>query len=181
MALSGNATIDMSSADYEHNIPPTLSAAQGGGLDVTLNCGSGVPLGSTPVEFIIAVPVGAFSKGLCATVKDPSGNKIMSLATTASNTITANYITQLPAQDVYNMEDIVGNRYPVSKIGPNIWMGENLRCLTYDTESGVDNNTIKITHTVINGNQENPCYNDPADMSYWIARDPETNAHGTYI
>lgn len=99
VALSGNATIDMSSADYEHNIPPTLSAAPGGSLDVTLNCGSGVQLGSTPVEFIIAVPVGAFSKGLCATVKDPSGNKIMSLATTVSNTVTANYITQLPAQD----------------------------------------------------------------------------------
>lgn len=135
VALSGNATIDMSSADYEHNIPPTLSVAPGGSLDVTLNCG-GVQLNpTTPVEFIIAVPAGAFSKGLCATVNDISGNKIMSLATAVSNTITANYITQLLVQDVYNIEDIQGNSYPVSKIGPQIWMGENFRCLKYDTNS----------------------------------------------
>lgn len=154
VALSGNATIDMSSADYEHNIPPTLSVAPGGSLDVTLNCG-GVQLNpTTPVEFIIAVPAGAFSKGLCATVNDISGNKIMSLATAVSNTntntntITANCITQLPEQDVYNMEDIVGNRYPVSKIGPNIWMGENLRVKKYDNCSEWTNKDFEIPRII---------------------------------
>ncbi|MDY6374097.1 MAG: FISUMP domain-containing protein [Bacteroidales bacterium] len=173
VALSGNATIDMSSADYEHNIPPTLSVAPGGSLDVTLNCG-GVQLNSTtPVEFIIAVPAGAFSKGLCATVNDISGNKIMSLATAVSNTITANCITQLPEQDVYNMEDIVGNRYPVSKIGPNIWMGENLRVKKYDNCSEWTNKDFEITRIITDipdYKYYEPCYQDARDTEYWLRK-----------
>lgn len=170
VALSGNATIDMSGAT------PTLSAAQGGGLDVTLNCGSGVQLGSTPVEFIIAVPVGALSKGLCATVNDISGNKIMSLATTASNTITANIITKLlPAQDVYNIEDVEGRRYPVAKIGSQIWMGENFQCLKYDTNSKgyIDRGGEGASYVLPNQKDyspyttNDPQYVDPKDEDTW--------------
>lgn len=155
VALSGKATIDMSSADYEHNIPPTLSAAPGGSLDVTLNCGV-VQLGSTPKEFIIAVPAGAFSKGLCATVNGTDGKKIMSLATTASNTITANYITQLPAQDVYNIEDVEGRRYPVAKIGSQFLMAENLQCLTY--EEGIGDGITITSSTAESKTDNNPHY-----------------------
>lgn len=145
VALSGNATIDMSGAT------PTLSTAQGGGLDVTLNCGSGVQLNSTtPVEFIIAVPDSALSKGLCATVNDTYGKKIMSIATNKPNTIEVNYITKLPKQDVYNIEDVEGRRYPVAKIGSQIWMGENLQSLTYEEGTSGKENNITITPAASN-------------------------------
>ena len=151
VALSGNATVDMSSADYEHNIPPTLSVAPGGSLDVTLNCSPSVQLTEDSIEFIIAVPAGAFRKGLCATVNGTDGKKIMSLATTtASDTITANYITQLPAQDVYNIEDVEGRRYPVAKIGSQIWMGENMQSLTYEEGTSGKENNITITPAASN-------------------------------
>lgn len=162
ISLSGNATVDMSS-----DIPKFISAPAGGGLDVTLNCPS-VQLTSSPTEFIIAVPAGAFSKGLCATVKDPSGKKIMSIATTTPNVITTNYITKLPAQDVYNIEDIEGNKYPVAKIGSYVWTSENMRSLTYDTESG-------CTDVVINyqgdSHYYDPFYMDPTTKALWDPND----------
>ena len=169
MSLSGAATVDMSST------PQLVSSPTGGGLDVKLNCG-GVQLGSTPKEFIIAVPAGAFSKGLCATVNGTDGKKIMSLATTASNTITANYITQLPAQDVYNIMDIQGNSYPVSKIGPQIWMGENFRCLKYDTNSigYIDRGEEGASYVLPNQKDDSPYstydpqYVDAEDETTWV-------------
>ena len=162
ISLSGNATVDMSS-----DIPKFISAPAGGGLDVTLNCPS-VQLTSSPTEFIIAVPAGAFSKGLCATVKDPSGKKIMSIATTTPNVITTNYITKLPAQVVYNIEDKEGYRYPVAKIGSYVWTSENMRSLTYDTESG-------CTDVVINyqgdSHYYDPFYMDPTTKALWDPND----------
>lgn len=175
ISLSGNATVDMSS-----DIPKFISAPAGGGLDVTLNCPS-VQLTSSPTEFIIAVPAGAFSKGLCATVKDPSGKKIMSIATTTPNVITTNYITKLPAQDVYNIEDIVGNRYSIAKIGSQIWMGENLQCLKYDKESeGYKNRGAEERDSYVLPNQKyyspyttnDPQYVDPKDENTWVENGP---------
>ncbi len=164
MSLSGAATVDMSST------PQLVSSPTGGGLDVTLNCG-GVQLGSTPKEFIIAVPAGAFSKGLCATVNGTDGKKIMSLATTTPNVIEVNYITKLPEQAVFNVEDVEGRRYPVAEIvyegREYFWTAENMKCLTYDTKSGCTDITIveKSKETDFG-----PRYIDPSKDAYW---DPE--------
>ncbi len=164
MSLSGAATVDMSST------PQLVSSPTGGGLDVRLNCG-GVQLGSTPKEFIIAVPAGAFSKGLCATVNGTDGKKIMSLATTTPNVTEVNYITKLPAQVVYNIEDKEGYRYPVAKIGSYVWTSENMRSLTYDTESG-------CTDVVINyqgdSHYYDPFYMDPTTKALWDPNDDVT-------
>ena len=174
MSLSGAATVDMSST------PQLVSSPTGGGLDVTLNCG-GVQLGSTPKEFIIAVPAGAFSKGLCATVNGTDGKKIMSLATTTPNVTEVNYITKLPAQVVYNIEDKVGNRYSIAKIGSQIWMGENLQCLKYDTESeGYKNRGAEERDSYVLPNQkdyspystDDPQYVNPKDETTWVENEP---------
>lgn len=161
MSLSGAATVDMSST------PQLVSSPTGGGLDVTLNCG-GVELGSTPKEFIIAVPAGAFSKGLCATVNGTDGKKIMSLATTTPNVTEVNYITKLPEQAVYNIEDKEGYRYPVAKIGSYVWTSENMRSLTYDDGSG-------CTDVVINyqgdSHYYDPFYMDPTTKALWTLDD----------
>ena len=168
MSLSGATTVDMSS-----DKPQLVSAPTGGGLDVTLNCPS-VQLSPTePKEFIIAVPAGVFTKGLCATVKDPSGKKIISFATTTPNIIEVNYITKLPTQDVYNIEDFEGNRYPVAKIGSPLaglasteWTAENLRSTVYDTQSERAGATIEKTPAVM---LYNPFYVDPTDKTLWTA------------
>lgn len=164
ISLSGNATVDMSS-----DIPKFISAPAGGGLDVTLNCPS-VQLTSSPTEFIIAVPAGAFSKGLCATVNGTDGKKIMSLATTTPNVITTNYITKLPAQDVYNIEDIEGNKYPVAKIGSYVWTAENIKSLRYDTQSGC---TDVVIENQFGRHDYNPLYIDPSNTSLWDPNDGE--------
>ncbi len=158
-SLSGATTVDMSS-----DKPQLVSAPTGGGLNVTLNCPS-VELSPTePKEFIIAVPAGVFKKGLCATVKDPSGKKIISFATTTPNVTEVNYITKLPTQPVFNIEDVEGNRYPVAKIGSYFWTAENLRSTVYDNHSERAGATIEKTPAVM---LNNPFYVDPTDKTLW--------------
>ncbi len=167
MSLGGATTVDMSS-----DKPQLVSAPTGGGLNVTLNCPS-VELSPTePKEFIIAVPAGVFTKGLCATVKDPSGKKIISFATTMPNIIEVNYITKLPTQDVYNIEDYEGNRYPVAKIGSPIegiasseWTAENLKSTVYDTQS--ERPGAVLEKMPVGYLRSKPFYMDPTDKSLW--------------
>jgi uncharacterized protein (TIGR02145 family) len=145
--------------------PQLVSAPTGGGLDVTLNCPS-VQLSPTePKEFIIAVPKGVFKKGLCATVKDPSGNKIMSIATTTPNVTEVNYITKMPTQPVFNIKDFEGNSYPVAKIGSYFWTAENLRSTVYDTQS--ERAGAVLENMPIPYLRSKPFYMDPTDQSLW--------------
>lgn len=160
MSLSGATTVDMSS-----DKPQLVSAPTGGGLDVTLNCPSVQLYPTEPKEFIIAVPAGVFTKGLCATVKDPSGKKIMSLATTTPNVTEVNYITKLPTQPVFNIEDFEGNRYPVAKIGSYFWTAENLKSTTYDTQS--ERPGAVLDFLPLGELRSKPFYMDPTNKSLW--------------
>lgn len=171
MSLSGATTVDMSS-----DKPQFVSAPTGGGLNVTLNCPS-VPLSPTEAkEFIIAVPAGVLTKGFCATVNGTDGKKIMSLATTTPNIIKVNEIIKMPTQEVFNIEDFEGNRYPVAKIGAYFWTAENLKSTTYDTQS--ERPGAVLDFLPLGELRSKPFYMDPTNKSFW---NPEREPQNPFI
>ncbi len=173
MSLSGSTTVDMSS-----DKPQFVSAPTGGGLNVTLNCPS-VPLSPTEAkEFIIAVPAGVLTKGFCATVNGTDGKKIMSLATTTPNIIKVNEIIKMPTQEVFNIEDFEGNRYPVAKIGAYFWTAENLRSTTYDTQSERPGAVLVKKTTDVS---YDPFCMDPTDKSLWPVYNSSLNHQSEYL
>lgn len=173
MSLSGATTVDMSS-----DKPQFVSAPTGGGLNVTLNCPS-VPLSPTEAkEFIIAVPAGVLTKGFCATVNGTDGKKIMSLATTTPNIIKVNEIIKMPTQEVFNIEDFEGNRYPVAKIGEYFWTAENLKSTTYDTQSERPCAVLVKKTTDVS---YDPFCMDPTDKSLWPVYNSSLNHQSEYL
>lgn len=173
MSLSGATTVDMSS-----DKPQFVSAPTGGGLNVTLNCPS-VPLSPTEAkEFIIAVPAGVLTKGFCATVNGTDGKKIMSLATTTPNIIKVNEIIKMPTQEVFNIEDFEGNRYPVAKIGEYFWTAENLKSSTYDTQSERPCAVLVKKTTDVS---YDPFCMDPTDKSLWPVYNSSLNHQSEYL
>lgn len=74
-------------------------------------------------------------------------------------------VMQSLASDDSVLTDCQGNKYPVVKIGDQYWMGENLRCSKYDTES--ERAGQVIPHRLLNA----PYYINASDKKYWIYND----------
>lgn len=73
-----------------------------------------------------------------------------------------------------SVTDICGNTYPVTVIGSQIWMAENLRCHKYDTKSGYKGDTIPAAvmgespyDWYYNGNHIYPYFIDVTDDKNW--------------
>lgn len=63
------------------------------------------------------------------------------------------------------VKDCEGNSYPIVKIGDQVWMAENLKCKTYDTESGRSGATIP--EYVDGQDKYSPYYQDVTKKDNW--------------
>ena len=79
--------------DFNDVIPYTV---EGGVQEVTLNCGTGVTLQSTPTVFNIILLENALSNGFTVTLKAVDGSELQSFPAPAGNTIMAENIVIMP-------------------------------------------------------------------------------------
>lgn len=74
------------------------------------------------------------------------------------------------AEEPKTVTDICGNSYPIVKIGTQYWMGENMKCNKYDTQSEaynakwLTNNTISTSSSLYS---YSPFYNDATNKTKW--------------
>lgn len=74
-----------------HASSPTVVMDAAASGEITLDCGSGVTLSSTPTPFFIAIPPVTFSQGITIDIYDSDGN-CMSKSSSASITVARNHI-----------------------------------------------------------------------------------------
>ena len=79
--------------DFNDVMPYTV---EGGVQEVTLNCGTGVTLQSTPTVFNIILLENALSNGFTVTLKAVDGSELQSFTAPAGNTIMAENIVIMP-------------------------------------------------------------------------------------
>jgi len=73
-----------------------------------------------------------------------------------------------PSKTSETVSDVCGNKYPVVKVGYQYWMGENLRCNRYDSNS--ERPGVSLTMPDAYAEQQNyaPYYVDASRKEYWV-------------
>lgn len=149
----------------------TKSGADGTN-DITLNCGSGVELGTTAKDFWIVVPAGAFASGFDVEIT-ATDDKVATLSTDKNNTIIVGEIKPMPEMEIEFVTPAPPTRPACQSaldadanwvtIGSQQWLKVNTKCIEYDTESEafeaswLTDNTIPTSSSSVN----TPYYTDP--------------------
>ena len=113
--LSGAATVTANG----NGVAPSIDMASSASTEVTLNCPSGVQLGTaTATEFIISLPPVEFTKGFKVTVTD-TDNRTYTVETSKKNVVMRSSLLVMPEATLVRDETVEENLYGWTNVTSN--------------------------------------------------------------